>query len=287
MASVIGVGPWATGTGRTGRRKRDSGHRGARGKAHVDHVIESEVIPRLLVSHDILPHSLPPGSGAVDPIEVAAFAPLAVTLEAHELLAEVEAFARRGLSVERIFIEVLAPAARWLGDEWTEDRIDFLDVTMGLWRLQEVLREIAARYPSCGSERSTPRSALFAPFPGDQHSFGASMIDECFARAGWDTELLLSPTRATLLERVGARHFDLVGLTVSNDCHIGPLSSLVTAVRNVSRNPNISVMLGGRVLTADPGLAERVGADATAATATDALATADLLLSPSIHVATA
>ncbi|GLR47758.1 cobalamin B12-binding domain-containing protein [Sphingomonas astaxanthinifaciens] len=287
MASVIGVGPWGTGTGRTGRRKRDSGHRGARGKAHVEHVIESEVIPRLLVSHDILPHSMPTGSGAVDPIEVAAFAPLAVTLEAHELLAEVEAFARRGLSVERIFIELLAPAARWLGDEWTEDRIDFLDVTMGLWRLQEVLRELAARYPSCGLGPCSPRSALFAPVPGDQHSFGAAMIDECFSRAGWDTELLLSPTRTSLLEEISTRHFDVVGLTVSNDCHIGPLSSLVTAVRNVSRNPNICIMLGGRVLTADPGLAERAGADATAATAIDALAIADRLIAPSVHVATA
>ena len=207
MASVIGVGPWKAGEGRKTRRTRDSGHRGTRRKTSVDQVIESEVIPCLLVSHDILPHGLAPGTGAVDPVEVAAFAPLAVTLEAHELLAEVEAFARRGLSVERIFIEVLAPAARWLGEEWTEDRIDFLDVTMGLWRLQEVLRELAARYPSCGFDRSAPRSALFAPMPGDQHSFGASMIDECFARAGWDTELLLSPTRTSLLEeQIGRAH---------------------------------------------------------------------------------
>jgi methanogenic corrinoid protein MtbC1 len=253
----------------------------------VDHVLESEVIPRLLVSHSGLPQALPPGSGSVDDIEVAAFAPLAVTLEAHELLAEVEAFARRGLSVERIFIEVLAPAARWLGDEWAEDRIDFLDVTMGLWRLQEVLREIAARYPASGMEGGTSRSALFAPFPGDQHSFGASMIDECFARAGWSTELLLTPSRATLLARVSAQHFDLIGLTVSNDSHIAPLPSLVTAVRNVSRNPNICLMLGGRVLTENPDLAIRVGADATAATATDALATADRLLATPLHVATA
>lgn len=58
--------------------------------------------------------------------------------------------------------------------------------------------------------------------------------------------------------------YDLVGLTISCDCHIAPLASTIAAMRNVSRNPRLCVMVGGRVLGLDPDLARRAGADGTA-----------------------
>lgn len=286
MASVIGVGPWSTGEDRKKPGKSDSRRRGARSDSARDQHVGPDIIPQLLVAHSAPPVSMPVGAAAVTPDEIANFATLAVRLEAHDLLAEVEAIMRRGLGVERIFVELLAPSARLLGEDWTADRLDFLDVTMALWRLQEVLREIGARTPT-DIRQGSIRSALFSPFPGDQHGFGAAMIEETFARAGWDTELLLEPTRTRLLSRVADTCYDLVGLTVTCDYHIAPLPSLIIAVRNVSKNPNIRLMLGGRLLIEDPALAGRVGADGTAATAIDALETADRLLSTQLTAITA
>ena len=216
--------------------------------------------------------------------EIAAFAPLAVAMEAHDLLAEVDTYLLRGFSAEQVFVELLAPAARHLGAEWNADRLDFLDVTMGLWRLQEVLREVAAR--TCpGVAPAMFRRVLFSPFPGDQHGFGAAMIDECFSRAGWNSDLLIEPTRPSLLAKIAAADYDLVGLTVSCDCHIGQLPSLIVAVRTVSSNPYVRVLLGGQVLIEDPDLARRVGADGTAATALDALDVAERLLTVPVYAA--
>lgn len=277
MASVIGAGPWGTGEGRRKRDRRGSGVRRATASGNGGRPSDPHQIARLLVSCEQFAGGSPGTEAKISELEVAAFAPLAVALEAHELLAEVEGYLAQGLSAERIFIELLAPAARHLGSEWTADRIDFLDVTMGLWRLQEVLREVAAR-AGPGTPPSADRRSLFSPFPGDQHSFGAAMIDECFTRAGWSSDLLTEPTRALLLARVAATDYDLVGLTVSCDCHIGQLPSLIVAVRNVSRNPNVRLLLGGRVLIDDPDLAQRSGADGTAATALEALDLADRLL---------
>lgn len=42
-------------------------------------------------------------------------------------------------------------------------------------------------------------------------------------------------------------------------------------------NRNLRLMIGGRVAAADPGLVLRVGADATAATATEAVLAAEQL----------
>jgi len=58
--------------------------------------------------------------------------------------------------------------------------------------------------------------------------------------------------------------FDMAGLTVTCDCHIAPLPSIVRAVRASSRNPRICVMVGGRVFAHNPQLAASVGADGTA-----------------------
>jgi methanogenic corrinoid protein MtbC1 len=216
--------------------------------------------------------------------EIAAFAPLALSLEAHDLLTEVDTFLDRGFSAETIFVDLLAPAARKLGEEWTADRLDFLDVTMGLWRLQEVLREVAARTPP-GMSPGSARRVLFSPLPGDQHGFGAAMIEECFTRAGWCCTLLVEPSRASLLAAIAGGEYDLVGLTVTCDCHIDPLASLIVAIRNVSRNSNVRVMLGGRLLNEDPDLARRAGADGTAVTALDALDVAEQLIAAPLNAA--
>lgn len=241
-------------------------------------LVEVEVIPRLLVAHSAPPHLPGETAPAISDVEVARFAPLALSLEAHVLLDEIETYLLRGVSVETIFVELLAPAARLLGAMWDEDRVDFIAVTMALWRLQEVLREVAARTPAIVNAAELPRSALFTPMPGEQHSFGASMVAECFARAGWDTELLVEALQAELFGRIAGERFDLVGVTISCDRNIERLRSLVTAIRNVSCNPEIRVMIGGWAATTNPEIALYVGADGTAPTATTAVAVADRLV---------
>ncbi len=154
----------------------------------------------------------------------------------------------------------------------------FLDVTMGLWRLQEVMREVAARSPVDLLGMATPRSALFSPMPGDHHNFGTLMIDEVFARSGWRSEALVKPERRELLDRLARQSFDLLGLTLARDCPSAALSNLIRAVRNVSANPHIIVLVGGRMINENPGLAMEVGADGTGADALAALELANSLV---------
>lgn len=229
-------------------------------------LIESEIIPRLLVAHgtgvraavDVAHHD------SIAPEEVEAFAPLSLQVEADELLEHVDTLVARGVSLDTLLVDLLAPAARLLGQFWEDDRCDFVDVTMGLWRLQEVVHELSARAPLDRHGGGSERRALFASMPGDQHSFGTVVIDELFGRHGWTTDRLSEATTAQLVERVGEAWFDLVGLTISCDCHIAPLSSVIEALRDASRNPRLCVMVGGRVFAGNPALAAEVGADGTA-----------------------
>ncbi len=285
MATVIGLMETARGylpTLGSRRRRERIAVRPARdvdvAPEVVAGLIANQVIPRLLVAHRVEPvASAESGSAHVSLAEAVDFAPLALELQADELLDRIDAFLARGVSIDSIFVELLAPAARRLGTLWEEDLCDFVDVTMALWRLQEVVRELSARSAG-GFEPQGSRRALFSVLPGDQHSFGTVIVESVFARNGWDTDLLSDCTTADLLDRVARSQFDLVGLTVNADPHIGRLHSLILSLRSVSRNPRVCIMLGGRFLVANPELVDELGADGTAPDALQALETAAQLV---------
>jgi methanogenic corrinoid protein MtbC1 len=245
----------------------------------VNAIIEGEIIPRLLMAHNAGDaHARARRARPINPEDASRFALLPLRLEAASLLEEVDAFIAEGATVETICLDLLAPAARMLGEMWDRDECDFIDVTMGLWRLQEVMREIAARSPAELPLLNMPRSALFSPMPGDQHNFGTLMIEEVFSRAGWQSEALVKPERRELLDRLGQRPFDLVGLTIARDCPSAALSNLIKAMRNASANPKIAVLVGGRMINENPGMVQEVGADGTGADALAALEMAENLV---------
>jgi MerR family transcriptional regulator, light-induced transcriptional regulator len=251
-------------------------------------LLENLVIPKLIADRDKRDNWLHmPGlsqagmttrQAAITAADVEEFTRLSVSGEAHALLDFVDHCLETGSSVETVYVELLAPAARKLGEYWEEDSEDFVGVTMGLWRIQEILRELTLRIPPKSRLGHGQRSALFSMMPGEQHSFGTLMVAECFQRAGWDTDVLIEPTQSELTGKFANRHYDLIGLTVSRDCSTGLLGSMVKTIKAVSSNPHIRIMLGGRVLNEQPELVDECGADATATDAMSAVALADRLV---------
>lgn len=251
----------------------------------LSRVIENLVIPRLIANLDgscdggkqAAPTSGPPpaanptfGSG-----DILEFSRLSLQGNPGAMLDFVEAKLATGCSVETLYVELLAPAARQLGKNWEDDSQDFVDVTMGLWRIQEILRELSARVPPKVRQTGQPRSALFSAVPGEQHSFGTLMISDCFERAGWHVDALIEPSQSELNVKCAEQFFDLVGLTVTADSTSAALRSLVSTIRSISRNPDVCVMLGGRFINEHTDLVEASGADATAADAVSAVVVAN------------
>ncbi len=250
-------------------------------------LLQNLVIPRLIagrVAHDIAPeapllplHALVP-SAEISDADVDLFADLSITGEAHSLLQILDAYLVKGMPVETIYIQLLAPAARKLGTYWEDDSLDFVAVTMGLWRIQEVLRELTVRVPPKSRQTYGHRSALFAPMPGEQHSLGTLMVSECFQRAGWETEVLVEPTQSEFTSKFADCHFDLIGLTVSCDSSTASLANIVKTIKVVSCNPRIRIMLGGTAINNRPELVADCGADGTATDAVQAVVVADSLV---------
>jgi methanogenic corrinoid protein MtbC1 len=246
----------------------------------LQRLVEGEIIPRLLLAHraPVTSADVAPAPRPVDGDIAERFAITALHSEAYGLLVEVEALLSRGVTVESIFLEVLAPAAAHLGVLWERDACDFVDVTMALWRLQEIVHELAARMPGAAERRGGERRALFAPLPGEQHGFGSLLVEEFFRRAGWTTLSEPGADVDELVDLVSTRWFEMVGLTVSLEANIDRVPGLIATLRTNSRNPRIGVMVGGRVFVDHPDWAARCGADATAADARQAVMVAETLL---------
>lgn len=243
--------------------------------------IETEIIPRLMLAHQAPAcGDAVPGGGAdgISAADVAAFASQVLLKEAGAALAHVESMRADGTALETIYLELLAPTARRLGVMWDEDLCDFTEVTVGLWRLQQVMYDLSPVFQSHADKASAMRRAMLVPAPGSQHTFGLFMVAEFFRRAGWDVRGEPTVSATALVEATRRDWFDLVGLSVGTDLHIDALASVILALRKASLNPTIAVMVGGPVFVAHPEYLAMVGADGTASDAPQAILEAESLV---------
>jgi hypothetical protein len=112
---------------------------------------------------------------------------------------------------------------------------------------------------------------------------GSVMVGDCFHRAGWNVQVEFPQTDAYLLGIVKGCWFDLLSLALSDVYsradRLGAMAATIRAVRSVSRNPQLLVMVGGRVFKDDPvAMAVSVGADIAYPSANEAIDAAGVLL---------
>ena len=252
---------------------------------HLVKALESEVIPRLLQAHRLVPNGLLPMVSQCPPPtenEVQEFVRLVLApddVPVAECIAEIR---RKGMSVEMVYLDLLAPAAKHLGYLWLEDLCDFTEVTVGLGRLQHLLQELS---PAFGTEVQFPpnaRRALLLPAPGDQHTFGLAMVAEFFNRSGWEVASGDIHSQTNAVDMARREWFDVIGFSVGNETRLDWLRDCIRVVRQVSRNKNVGIMVGGPVFAEHPEYVEIVGADCTAADGKDAPLKAEGLVSKRI-----
>ena len=250
-----------------------------RSSADLARIIEGEIIPRLMMAHAQPEDGTAAPPASVGPRTLEAFARMTLRSEAHTLTAYVETLIQGGLSLEEVYVDLLIPTARRLGDDWNEDYISFTDVTVGLSRLQQVVRTLGHSIPTRDADGNAP-SAYFVPAPNEQHAFGLVILEDYFRRGGWRTWLDTAATREEAARTVSHDWFDVFGLSATSDTPTEVIVSTIAQVRQASRNPALFVMVGGRLFIDDPALATVVGADAASVTAGDALLIADKAIRP-------
>jgi MerR family transcriptional regulator, light-induced transcriptional regulator len=242
-------------------------------QAKLADIVAAMVVPKLADLHrDIV------GDGAIvfiDQSEIVALGRLLLSPEVEAAAAYVTMLRDRGLPMDVLFVKLLEPAARYLGEMWERDECDFVDVSLGLGRLQKLLAVFNCTHTIPALNRH--RTVVLATMPQDPHFFGISMVAKFLRAGGWDTTEELGVPIETVANRVRERWFAVAGLTLGTDRHLDTMRTMIAAIRAASRNPAIGILVGGQIFTEDPSAAAAVGADATASNAPTAVLAAQKL----------
>ena len=225
----------------------------------VVHTLRTHIIPKIVLALRTLPVAKAPQPATPGSIEE--FAALAAGHDDGAALAYVEKLLAAGASVESILLDVLAPAARHLGTLWESDAADFATVTLGVSRLHRIMRQLGESFVNEGQRGDGGESVLLTIIPGEQHSFGLSMVAEFFRRAGWNLCTGPFASHQELTSLVQHHWFDVVGFSVSSDRRLDELKKDICDIRRDSRNRHVGIMLGGPMMIAQPGLVASMGAD--------------------------
>jgi methanogenic corrinoid protein MtbC1 len=214
---------------------------------------------------------------------VAELAGLVVDHDLAVALAFVERLRARGVPVESVYLDLLAPVAHELGRQWEDDRRTFSEVTVGLWRLHQLLYELSPAFQRDAVAPSSGLRALLVTAPGEQHSFGLAMTAEFFRRAGWLVSggpLLSGEDLPALVHR---EWFAIVGISAGSETRLDSVASAIHGIRRASRNRALGVLVGGVVFGGHPERVALVGADGCADDARRAPLQARALLDLLVH----
>jgi methanogenic corrinoid protein MtbC1 len=242
--------------------------------------IESQIVPRLVVRRSPPGILRPPAAMAelvIMPQDAMDLADLAMRGDDHCVRQRVQDASARQ-SMEAVCLDLLSPAARYLGALWEEDLCSFTDVTLGMLRLQDALHVLTADSPAGHIDGFRRHRIALASAPGEHHSFGLSMVGTFFQKAGWAVTVLHDSTLPDLAALLRREWFGVLGISVGSEARLERLAAVLPRLRDVSRNGSLSVMVGGPIFLANPELAAQIGADATAADGIQATWVAENLL---------
>jgi methanogenic corrinoid protein MtbC1 len=242
--------------------------------ARLGATIESEILPRLLSAHRGESGLVP--ARDINPDDVAAFVGLIIADDLEQAQAVADRVIVHYGGRQALLTNLLTPASRLLGEMWEQDTADFMTVTLGVYRLDQIMKETAtAGNGFFGRPGGHDSRILLLPAPGEQHSFGLAMVADMFREGGWCVRSGPAATRNQLLRLVKDEWFDVVGLSISAERAMKGLAATIRALRAASRNPAVHILLGGKAVMDDTERARFLGADATAVDAAGALAHAN------------
>jgi hypothetical protein len=270
----------------SGRRQPDRGsefnHRPAsarslrfdRRKDTLAQAVEFEVVPRLLMAH-VTP-ALAGAQGTASPaVSDDASSLAAIVLgprpdQAHDY---VQARLDQNIPLEEIYLHAIAPAARCLRQLWADDERDFATVTLGLWRLQQLLRDFSAAFRKQAAKPNGQR-ALLTLAPGSAQDlpflmFSLVLSSEFFRRDGWEPWIEPATTGTELMTLVRDEWFDVVEISVNSDRRLEATAALVQTLRASSLNRSLCIAIGGSAARAHHRVVAWLGGDVLAADLSD------------------
>ena len=227
-------------------------------------LVESQIIPRLLNAEKIRTRHLSLVSSLhafPSQKEIAKFAHLCISQDQKAAQAFVDQCLKIDLRKEDIFLELIAPAARYLGSQWDDDHMNFSQVNLGLIRLHAIANEFRLAYEEGLIGKGKVKRVLIACAPGSMHMLGTIIVADFFRKKGWQVVVSIPSSSNELVQTISDEWFDVVGLSISIEQQLSNLTELISRFKYSSLTPRLAVLLGGPIFALKELRAIDFGAD--------------------------
>ena len=194
--------------------------------------------------------------------------------ELHGSEAVVDRLLAQGISAGRVYLDLIAPAQRMIGDLWLQGAID---VAAEHLATQVTLVHMDKLRPLLKRGESTNYKVGVTTPDGDYHFLGARMVADFLLADGWDVVFLGPSLPANSLARVAEeKGLRVVCLAVSLSEALPALAKAVAVLKGLKPAP--AVLVGGVALSGLQNPLEETGADAVVQDAGDVAAAARRLV---------
>jgi methanogenic corrinoid protein MtbC1 len=173
-----------------------------------------------------------------------------------------------GVSVRDVYLYVFQRSQHEIGRLWQTNQLSVAQEHYCTAATQLIMSQL---YPYVFSTGKNGHSLVGTCVAGDLHEIGVRMVSDFFEMEGWNTFYLGANTpTADVIRTLGERRADVLAVSATMPFHVRAVADLIAAVRS-SLGDRVKVLVGGYPFNVDPDLWRRIGADASARDAQEAI----------------
>lgn len=137
--------------------------------------------------------------------------------------------------------------SRQLGDEWCSDQLGFANVTIGVSRLQSMLRDLGPDWS--GDKTASPDApSIMLLVPQEvYHTLGAMVLSGQLRRKGLSVRMMIGARIEEVVDRISQTHYDAIFITASCGETLETLRRIVDVIRT-STDQTPPIVIGGSIL---------------------------------------
>jgi methanogenic corrinoid protein MtbC1 len=178
-----------------------------------------------------------------------------------------------GVAIRDIFLRIFQPVLRELGRLWQIQKISVAQEHYATATTQLLLARLYQNMMIESQKvKRRGKTVVAVCVSGELHEMGVRMVADFFEMDGWNTYFIGANTpEKSLISAVKERKADLVALSSTMSFHLPWVDKQIRALRQDPDTRHVKIIIGGYPFNIVPGLWQKIGADAYAGSADEAV----------------
>lgn len=171
----------------------------------------------------------------------------ALAVDRQECTAVVQKALQSGIARDDLADFYIPELAREIGADWCSDMLSFAAVTIGVSRLQAMLRELGPEW--AGDQSANPAAPSIMLIVGQEvyHTLGAMVLSGQLRRKGLSVRLMLGADPQDIAQKLAKTSYDAVFISSSAGESLESLRRIVYVIRASSKTAT-PIVIGGTIL---------------------------------------